>query len=86
MVESRCGILCNECKFMKEKKCEGCVAIKKPFWGDSCKVKSCCESKSQNHCGECDNFLCDTLKEFSYDKKEGDNGKRIDQCKIWLKE
>lgn len=79
MVESRCGILCSECRF---KECEGCVNIANPFWG-SCPVKGCCEEKEKEHCGECEMFPCELLTKFAYDEKEGDNGKRIAQCKKW---
>lgn len=83
MVESRCGILCSECSYREQMNCKGCVIIEKPFWGDSCPVKSCCESKQQNHCGECNDFPCELLNKFSYDKEQGDDGKRIEQCRCW---
>ena len=83
MIESRCGILCNECEYREPMKCNGCVAMPKPFWGDCCPVKDCCESKKQNHCGECKEFPCSLLKQFAYDEKQGDNGKRIEQCRKW---
>lgn len=81
-MESRCGILCSKCRFKLEEKCTGCVNIKQPFWG-TCPLKICCESKNIIHCGECTDFPCDKLKEFSYAEKEGDNGVRIEQCKSW---
>lgn len=79
MIESRCGILCSECKF---KVCEGCVNVPNPFWG-KCPVKECCETKKHNHCGECEFFPCELLVSYSYDSKEGDDGKRIKQCRKW---
>lgn len=82
MVESRCGLLCSKCGFWMEKKCEGCTEIVNPFWGE-CPVKSCCEEKKQEHCGTCAEFPCGQLHDFAYAEKEGDNGARIDQCKIW---
>lgn len=82
MVESRCGIICSECRFVE---CKGCVNIDNPFWG-ACPVKTCCEHIQQQHCGECAEFPCEMLTGFSYDEKEGDNGKRIEQCKMWKKE
>jgi len=82
MVESRCGIVCSECTFKEKKGCKGCVNIDNPFWGN-CIIKTCCESKSLNNCGESSEFPCDNLKSFSYDKEQGDNGKRIEQCKSW---
>ena len=83
MIESRCGILCSECSYKEPMKCNGCIAIDKPFWGDKCPVKSCCESKSLNNCGECTEFPCQLLHDFSYDKEQGDDGKRIEQCRLW---
>ncbi len=86
MIESRCGILCSKCKYKEEMNCPGCIKIDKPFWADSCPIKSCCENKGKEHCGECDNFPCAELHRFSYDEKEGNNGESIEQCKRWCKE
>ena len=83
MVQSRCGLLCGECGCREQMNCKGCVNIAKPFWADACPVKACCENKGLAHCGECNEFPCALLNQFSYDKKQGDNGKRIEQCKIW---
>ncbi len=83
MIESRCGIVCSECEYKESMGCGGCVNISKPFWADACPVKSCCEGKSSAHCGECGDFACDLLNQFAYDEKQGDNGKRIEQCKKW---
>ena len=82
-IESRCGISCSKCEFKKDKKCLGCTKITKPFWGDSCPVKSCCETKKIECCGECSKFPCDLLKSFAYDKEQGDNGLRIENCRHW---
>ena len=59
------------------------VNMDKPFWADSCPVKSCCENKSLQHCGECDDFVCPLLHTFAYDMEQSDNGARIEQCKKW---
>lgn len=83
MVESRCGILCRECEYRDKMNCGGCVHIDKPFWGDSCPVKSCCEGKGLKHCGKCNDFPCNLLNQFAYDKEQGDDGKRIEQCREW---
>jgi len=82
MVESRCGILCTQCEYL-EKCGGGCTNITKPFWGDSCPVKDCCEGRGHEHCGQCPKFPCDLLNEFAYDKEQGDNGKRIETCRMW---
>lgn len=83
MTESRCGILCSECGYREQMNCNGCVSISKPFWGEACPVKSCCEATDTNHCGLCESFPCDLLTQFAYDPKQGDDGKRIAQCKTW---
>ena len=85
MIESRCGILCSQCSYREKLKCAGCITIDKPFWGDSCPVKSCCEGRAHEHCGQCSNFPCKLLIEFAYDENEGDNGKRIETCRSWAK-
>lgn len=85
MIESRCGIKCSECGYKDSMGCNGCIKIDKPFWGDVCPVKSCCESKELKNCGECDIFPCDLLNSFAYDKNQGDDGKRIIQCRLWCK-
>ena len=87
MVKSRCGIICDtqKCKEAFGFDCEGCLNISSPPWGESCAVKACSEGRKLNHCGECEDFPCDLLKNFSFDKEHGDNGARIDQCKEWTK-
>lgn len=56
MIESRCGILCYECGYKEKVNCKGCTDIEKPFWGEQCPVKSCCEDKNLIHCGLCVHF------------------------------
>lgn len=84
-VQSRCGILCGQCGYREQMNCAGCIHMQKPFWGDSCPVKACCEAKGHAHCGQCKDFPCDLLKGMAYDEKQGDNGKRIEQCECWQK-
>lgn len=86
MAESRCGILCSECKYREQMGCEGCSVMRKPFWGDACSLKSCCEAKGKEHCGQCENFPCQLLTKFAYDEKQGDDGRRIAQCRKWGEE
>lgn len=83
MIESRCGLQCSVCAYREQMNCPGCCNMSKPFWGDCCPVKACCEAKHYEHCGQCELFPCDLLKQFAYDEKQGDNGKRIEQCRIW---
>ena len=83
MVESRCGALCSQCEYREHANCKGCIVIKKPIWGESCPVKSCCEDRGYQHCGQCSEFPCGLLNEFAYDKEHGDDGKRIETCCLW---
>lgn len=83
MITSRCGILCNECTYREQVGCTMCTQIEKPFWGESCPVKSCCEEKGKEHCGQCAEFPCELLTSFAYDEEQGDGGKRIEQCRKW---
>ena len=82
MIESRCGILCGQCQYREQMGCPGCVNIDKPFWADACPVKACTEGKTHAHCGQCQNFPCQLLNQFAYDEKQGDGGKRIEQCRL----
>lgn len=82
-VESRCGLLCSECSYREQTDCKGCVNIDKPFWGESCGVMNCCRSKKHEHCGDCTEFPCDMLNGFAYDPQQGDDGKRLEQCRVW---
>ena len=86
MVESRCGILCSECEYKEKMGCQGCINIEKPFWGELCPVKKCCEEKEFLHCGMCSEFPCELLIQYAYDEEQGDDGKRIVQCRCWKKE
>lgn len=83
MIESRCGILCSECDYREQMNCKMCINIEKPFWGEQCPLKACCEEKGHPHCGLCPEFPCELLNQFSYDKEQGDDGKRIMQCEVW---
>ncbi|SFD03455.1 DUF3795 domain-containing protein [Clostridium uliginosum] len=82
MFESRCGVCCNSCKRKEKVNCAGCTNISVPFWGGSCKVKSCCETKGLNHCGVCDEFPCDMLSNMGKDQGY-DSAPRLNQCKKW---
>lgn len=83
MNESRCGLACGQCGYREEVHCPGCTGMERPFWGESCPVKSCCEEKKLAHCGLCPAFPCDLLRQFAYDKEQGDNGERIRRCQRW---
>ena len=76
MIESRCGLRCSDCSFREAMGCKGCIHMDKPFWADSCPVKSCCEQKELQHCGECGSFVCSLLHTFAYDMEQSDIASR----------
>lgn len=84
MIESRCGLLCSQCGYREQTGCTGCVSMKRPFWAEHCPVKDCCETRKLEHCGQCAEFPCQLLSSFAYDKDQGDDGKRLEQCKCWV--
>jgi len=85
MFESRCGVCCNSCERKGNVNCKGCPDMKVPFWGSECKVKSCCENKELNHCGECGDFPCEMLSNMG--KAQGyDPLPKIEQCRKWAAE
>jgi hypothetical protein len=43
-------------------------------------VAECAVSKGKQFCGDCENFPCKTLKRYSFDAEQGDNGARIENC------
>jgi hypothetical protein len=78
---SRCGSLCSECKYRVKFNCPTCHKSNgKQFWGN-CDVAKCSIGKRIHDCSVCDDFACSILKEYSYDKEQGDNGKRIENLK-----
>lgn len=56
-------------------------------WGyrEQMGYKACCEEKGQEHCGQRGEFPCALLGQFAYDEKQGDGGRRIEQCRCWAK-
>ena len=39
--------------------------------------------KGHETCADCADFACELLKEFAYDKNQGDDGERIENLKAW---
>lgn len=84
MIESRCGIKCSDCSY-KGRPCPGpCVENKKIFWG-KCEIKDCCEGRGLENCGQCADFVCQKLHDYAYDKDQGDNGLRLENCRLWCR-
>lgn len=85
MIESRCGLSCEECSYRELYKCGGCIQTQgNPFHGE-CPVAKCCQAREIVHCGKCPNIPCKLLTKYSHDSEHGDNpkGARIEQCKKW---
>ncbi len=79
--DTYCGLCCETCEYRESMHCGGCIATGgKPFHGH-CDVAECAVGKHRRFCGECEHFPCDTLKRYSYDKEQGDEGARIESCK-----
>ena len=71
---SICGIKCGICEHKLKGLCQGCRATEgTPFWG-VCELYQCSKSKDVKHCGQCENFPCDTLKQWA----SSENPERID--------
>lgn len=85
MFESRCGVCCDFCERKATVNCSGCIHMERPFWGGECKVKSCCEKKGLNHCGECQEFPCEMLANMGVDQGF-DPEPKLEQCRIWARE
>ncbi len=82
MFESRCGVCCSKCERKEKVNCIGCTNMKMPFWGTECFVKSCCENKGIDHCGQCGEFPCDVCANMG--RKMGfDPAPRLERCKKW---
>jgi len=83
MIETRCGLQCTGCEYIENLGCKGCIQSNgNPFHG-TCAVAVCCQERGYVHCGDCKDLPCALLKQYSYDKEHGDNGKRIEQCLAW---
>lgn len=83
IIDTYCGLSCKECEYREKNNCKGCIATKgKPFHGE-CKVAECAKNKRVGFCGECADFPCKTIEDYSNDEEHGDNpkGARIERCK-----
>ena len=88
IIDTRCGLSCVACTFRVRTGCSGCIATNgHPFHGE-CRVAICCQNKGFLHCGECLDFPCQMLHDFSFDPKHGDNPQdtRIELCRKWAKQ
>ena len=73
---STCGLDCAACNFYLERTCGGCRVVApegKCVWGGRCDLYDCVAGKNLDHCGACEKFPCDTLKEWA----SGEGSERI---------
>ena len=84
ILDTYCGLKCYVCEYREKNNCGGCIGTKgTPFYG-KCEIADCVISKGKRFCGECEYFPCELLKKHSFDKNHGDNGERIEHCKMLL--
>ncbi len=74
---SYCGIDCDACSYRESVNCETCRAYKGDIWHGTCTVAKCVLGRGLEDCGQCDDFPCKMLIDFSYDETHGDGGERI---------
>lgn len=84
MYESRCGVACDACGRKEAVNCKGCIHMEMPFWGGECGVKTCCEAKRLNHCGECEGFPCSMMATMGVEQGF-DPAPRLENCRKWAK-
>ena len=85
MIDTRCGLRCETGGYTVPCSCDGCISTNgHPFHGE-CPVALRCQNRGIVHCGECKDFPCDLLKQYSCDPEHGDDppGARIEQCRKW---
>ena len=66
--------------------CTGCWNIANDcYWAgcNNCKFRGCCVEKGISHCGECNEFPCERIKEFA---TQGENKKKAMEYLIALRE
>ncbi|NLD60902.1 DUF3795 domain-containing protein [Candidatus Sumerlaeota bacterium] len=85
MIQSYCGLLCDQCSYKGSLNCNGCLAQAPDMGWGKCEIAQCAIDSHIEHCGQCAKFPCDMLTKFSFDEEHGDKGARIEQCRRWAK-
>lgn len=85
-ITAYCGLDCSTCEFREPCGCRGCIATRgMPFHchKEPCAVAACAIKRGVSFCGECGEFPCQLLQDFSHDPEHGDNPKgwRIQRCR-----
>lgn len=81
IIESYCGLQCNNCDAKKSHRCGGCVASNGILYQEKCEIAECAKSRGKRFCGECEQFPCEIIERISHDPEYGDNGTRIERCR-----
>ncbi len=87
LLTTYCGLDCTNCEWKEPCRCNGCTATGgMPFHAKDtpCPVAACVMQKGISFCGECAEFPCQLLTDYSNDPEHGDNppGARIAACKV----
>ena len=61
-----CGDFCGKCPNYRHD-CQGCVPREHP----ECHFARCCQEKTIEHCGYCEDFPCEKLSAFVPDDRPG---------------
>ncbi len=86
LVTTFCGLDCIRCGWKEPCNCQGCVATKGMAFhcqSEPCPVAACAMGREVSFCGECEEFPCKLLNDYSCDPEHGDNpaGARIENCR-----
>ena len=81
LIDSYCGMDSSKCGYVKAQLCDGCTAKNGNPTIENCEIVACASTRNKRFCGECEDFPCEILERYAYDKEHGDNGKRIECCK-----
>lgn len=81
-----CGLDCDHCDWKEPCHCEGCIATKGFAFhckDEPCPVAACAIEHKVAFCGDCREFPCKLLTDYTNDPEHGDTppGARIEHCK-----
>ena len=86
LISTYCGLDCTHCSWKEPCSCQGCVSTNGMAFhcqNEPCPVAACAMEKGVLFCGECEEFPCKLLNDYSCDPEHGDNpaGARIENCR-----
>lgn len=84
-ITTYCGLDCDNCEWKEPCNCSGCTATLGFAFhckNEACPVAKCAIGNNLGFCGECGEFPCKLLTDYSNDPDHGDNpkGARIENC------